>query len=168
MMRKVAIDNIRTDPEFMNGNYKTQPRGLRAALQIFAWMSSAPLRWQMACPDRETADDFIDSLLEVGMHQQDANDFAYAFDASWDYDPRPGLKDIKAPLTAVNFGDDQVNPPELRILEHEIEKVEKGVAIVVPISEKTTGHGTHTVADVWKEYLTELLQRSRLDIQNSL
>ena len=105
MMRKLAIDSIRNDPEFANGNYKVQPRGLRAALSIFAWMTSAPLRWQKEAPDRESADDFIDALIESGMHEKDANDFAYAFDASWDYDPRPRLKNIRATLTAVNFAD---------------------------------------------------------------
>ena len=160
MQRKMAISYIREDPEFKKGNYRTQPPGLKAALGILAWMSSSPLRWQMACPDRESADDFIDALIDNGMHEQDANDFAYAFDASWDYDPRPGLKDITAPLTAVNSADDQVNPPELQILETETKKVEKGKAVVLPITETTVGHGTHTVADAWKDYLVELLQRS--------
>lgn len=160
MQRKLAISYIRDDPEFKNGNYRTQPRGLRAALGIFAWMSSCPLRWQMVCPDRESADDFIEALIENGMHEQDANDFAYAFDASWDYDPRAGLEHIKAPLTAVNSADDQVNPPELKILETEMKKVDKGKAVVLPISEKTVGHGTHTIAEVWKDHLVELLQRS--------
>ena len=161
MTRKMMIDSIRLDPEFKHGNYTTQPPGLKSALQTFVWMQSCPLKWQKDCPDRESADDFIDSLIEVGMHTQDANDLAYAFDASWDYDPRPGLKDVKVPLTAVNFADDQVNPPELRILETEIEKVEKGVAIVKPISDETVGHGTHTVADVWIHDLKELLERSQ-------
>ena len=160
MMRKFAIDSIRTDPEFKNGDYRTQPRGLKAGLSILAWMSSCPLRWQDACPDRESADDFIDAFMENGMYEQDANDFAYAYDASWDYDPRPGLHKIKAPLTAINTADDQVNPPELKILETEMKKVENGVAVVIPISEKTVGHGTHTIAEVWKEHLADLIKRS--------
>ena len=161
MMRKVAIDGIRQDPEFKNGNYSSQPRGLRTALSIMAWMSSCPLKWQAACPDRESADDFIDSYMEMGMHTSDANDFAYAFDASWDYDLKPKLKNIKAALTAVNSADDQVNPPELRILEEEIKNVKNGEAIVLPISDKTIGHGTHTVAEVWETHLAKLLERSR-------
>lgn len=161
MMRKVAIDGIRHDPDFKNGNYTSQPRGLRAALSILCWMSSCPLKWQEACPDRESADDFVDNYIDMGMRTSDANDFAYAFDASWDYDPRPKLKDIKVPLTAVNSADDQVNPPELGILEKEIQNVENGKAIVVPISDKTVGHGTHTIAEVWEPYLARLLERSR-------
>ena len=91
----------------------------------------------------------------------DANDFAYAFDASWDYDPRPKLGEIKAPLTAVNFADDQVNPPELGILEAEIKKVKGGEAVVKPISDLTVGHATHTVAEVWMDDLERLLERSK-------
>ena len=160
MLRKMAIDSIRTDPQFLDGNYKSQPRGLMGALHVFAWMASSPLQWQKEAPDREKADAFIDDMLQTGMREKDANDVAYAFDASWDYDPRPGLKDIKTPLTAVNFADDQVNPPELRILEEETKKVDKGVAVVMPITEKTVGHGTHTIAEVWREYLDDLLKRS--------
>ena len=161
MMRKVAIDAIRNDPEYKNGNYSSQPRGLRTALSILAWMSSCPLKWYEACPDRESADDFIDSYLDMGMRMQDANDFLYAFDASWDYDPRPKLKTIKAPLIAINSADDQVNPPELGILEREINNVENGEVVVLPISDKTSGHGTHTVAEAWDAYLSKLLEISR-------
>ncbi|KAK4901650.1 hypothetical protein LTR27_001422 [Elasticomyces elasticus] len=160
MMRKMAIDSIRQDPEFREGNYEVNPRGLKAALHVLAWMSSAPLRWQADCPDQESADAFIDAWMDKGMREKDANDFAYAFDASRDYDPRPGLKDVKAALTAVNFADDQVNPPELNILEEETKKVPRGVAIMMPIDEQTIGHGTHSVAANWKHHLAELLERS--------
>ncbi|KAK5172059.1 uncharacterized protein LTR77_003696 [Saxophila tyrrhenica] len=126
MIRKHAIDSIRTDPGFADGNYEVQPRGFDAALHVLAWMSSAPHQWQKAASDRESADEFIDNWIEVAAMDRDANDMAYAFDASYDYDPRPGLRDIKAPLTAVNFACDQVNPPELRILEEEIKNVKNG------------------------------------------
>lgn len=123
-------------------------------------MISSPLVWQKAAPDRESADEFIDNLMEKRLQETDANDFAYAFDASWDYDPAPRLKDVKAPLLAVNSADDQVNPPELRILETEVAKIPNGRAVVLPITEHTIGHGTHTVAKCWNEYLAELLDRS--------
>lgn len=161
MMRKVAIDAIRNDPEYQNGNYTSPPRSLRSALGILAWMSSCPLKWYEMCPDRESADDFIDNYLDMGMSMQDANDLLYAFDASWDYDPHPKLNKIKAPLTAVNSADDQVNPPELGVLEKEIKNVKDGKAAVLPISEKTNGHGTHTIAEAWEGHLKELLERSR-------
>lgn len=161
MIRKHAIESIRGDPEFNNGNYIKQPRGFTTALHVLAWMSSAPHQWQKLAPDRESADEFIDMWIEMAAADRDANDMAYAFDASYDYDPRPGLKKIRAPLTAVNFACDQVNPPELRILEEEITKVEGGKAVVMPITDKTVGHGTYFVAEVWQEHLAELLERSQ-------
>ena len=163
MIRKHAIESIRGDPDFNDGNYPPtkQPRGFTTALHVLAWMSSAPHQWQKHAPDRESADDFIDAWIEMAAMSRDANDMAYAFDASWDYDPRPKLKDISAPLTAVNFACDQVNPPELGILEEEIKRVARGNAVVMPIGEKTVGHGTHSVAEVWKEHLADLLDRSK-------
>lgn len=88
----------------------------------------------------------------------DANDVLYAIESSSDYDPAPGLGKIKAALLAINFADDLINPPELGILEREIQNVKRGKAIVMPMSEKTQGHGTHTLAAVWKHHLVELLK----------
>lgn len=160
MWRKHAIDSIRKDPDFVDGKYGLPPRGLRSALHVLAWMASSPLKWQEAAPDRDRADQFIDRLIDKGMLEQDANNFAYAFDASWDYNPRPELANIRAPVMAVNSQDDQVNPPELRILETETQKVPHGKAVVLPITNKTAGHGTHTIAECWKDYLAELLDVS--------
>ena len=168
MTRKHIIESIRTDPEFKDGNYTTKNlKGFTAALHVLAWMSSSPLKWQEAAPDRESADDFIDAMIEFMASSNDPNDFAYAFDASWDYDPRPGLEKIQAFLTAVNSADDQVNPPELRILEEEIKTVKHGKAVVLPITDKTTGHATHTVAETYMEYLKELLEKSKESYSSS-
>jgi homoserine O-acetyltransferase len=95
-----------------------------------------------------------------GARYIDANDFIYAYDASHDYDPSPDLEKIKAPLIAVNSADDLINPPELGILESQIKRVPHGKAIVIPLSDKTRGHGSHTIANLWKNYLAELLQES--------
>ena len=90
----------------------------------------------------------------------DANDFLYAFEASRDYDPSAGLERIETAVTAINSADDEVNPPELGILEREIRRVRRGKAIVLPIGPQTRGHGTHTNAAAWNDHLAELLQRS--------
>ena len=84
----------------------------------------------------------------------------YQIEASHDYDPGPDLEKIRAPLLAVNSADDLINPPELGILEHEIKRVSKGRAVVIPMSPETRGHGTHTIAAAWKGYLEELLSLS--------
>jgi homoserine O-acetyltransferase len=88
----------------------------------------------------------------------DANDVLFALDASSDYDPAPGLEKIRAPLLAINFADDLINPPELGILEKEIARVKNGKAITIPMSEKTRGHGTHTLAAIWKAHLIQFLK----------
>ena len=90
----------------------------------------------------------------------DASDVLYQLEASRDYDPGPALEKIRAPLFAVNSADDLINPPELGILEREIKRVPKGRAVVVPFSATTAGHGTHTLAAVWKQYLQQLLSES--------
>jgi homoserine O-acetyltransferase len=90
----------------------------------------------------------------------DANNVLYALESSSDYNPAPGLDKIQAPLLAINFEDDLINPPELGILEREIKRVRRGRAIVIPRSDRTRGHGTHTLAAIWKDKLTELLERS--------
>ena len=156
----MLMDAIRSDPEWKNGEYAAQPRGLVAALDVLYTMGSSPLQLQKQAPDRDAADRTIDDWIGARLKVTDANDLLYQVDASRDYDPQPKLEAIKAPLVAINSADDQINPPELGILEREIARVPKGRAIVVPLSERTAGHGTHTLAAVWKQYLAELLQQT--------
>jgi homoserine O-acetyltransferase len=157
MLRRMVIDDIRSDPEWRGGDYTAQPRGLRAALQILYLMTSAPLVQQHDAPTRDAADSVITNWLDGRARTMDANDMLYAFDASRDYDPEPLLRRITAPLLAINSADDEVNPPELGILERLMPQVAHGRFIVVPISPATRGHGTHTVAAVWKAPFTEFL-----------
>jgi homoserine O-acetyltransferase len=111
-------------------------------------------------PTRENADAVIDQFIARTLGTMDANNTLYALDASSDYDPGPDLEKIKTPLLAINSADDLINPPELGILEHEIVRVKRGKAVVIPLSDQTRGHGTHTLAAVWKNYLEELLRHS--------
>jgi homoserine O-acetyltransferase len=157
MIRRMAMDDIRTDPEWKNGDYTTPPRGLRAAMQMLFIMTSAPLVQQKEAPTRDAADASIVRSLDARMRTMDANDFLYAFDASSDYDPEPKLESIKAPLLAINSADDQVNPPELGIVERLMPRVKHGRFLLIPISDATRGHGTHTVAAVWKAPFAEFL-----------
>jgi len=158
--RKIVIDAIRTDPEWQDGNYTIQPRGLGTAAAMLALMGSNPVIRQQEAPTLARADALLARTVAASLRTMDANDVLYAVEASRDYDPGPGLEKIRAPLLAINFADDLINPPELGILEREIKRVPKGRAIVVPFSEKTRGHGTHTLAAVWKEHLVELLKQS--------
>ena len=161
VMRTMVMDSIRGDPAWAGGDYQQQPAtGLRAALNVILLMGSAPLRWQADYPARDQADAFYEEWMKKRLPGYDANDVLYAFDASRNYDPSPGLEKIAAPLTAVNSGDDAINPPELGILERQIKRVPHGEFVLVPASAKTHGHGTHTFPEFWKADLERLLQRA--------
>ena len=158
--RRIVIDAIRADPEWKNGEYTTQPQSLRTAAQMLWLVGSNPIRRQREAVTLADADRVLDAYVQNYIKTGDANNILYALEASRDYDPGPGLEKIKAPLVAINFADDIINPPELQILESEIKRVAKGRAILVPASDRTAGHGTHTLAPVWKDHLITLLAES--------
>jgi len=160
MMRRMVLDSIRNDPEWNNGEYKQQPRGLEAALGVLLFMGSAPLRMQKEEPTREQADAFLEKFVAERMKTTDANDMLYYFDASRNYNPEPQLEKITVPLTAVNSADDTINPPELKIIDRDIQRVKQGKYVLLPITDETRGHGTHSWPAIWGEHLKELLQRS--------
>jgi homoserine O-acetyltransferase/O-succinyltransferase len=158
--RRIVIDAIRHDPDWRGGDYSTQPQGLRTALEMLYFLGSNPLLRQRDMPNLAKSDAVLDAAMAAELKTHDANDVLYAVEASRDYDPGPDLEKIQAPLLAVNSADDLINPPELGILERETKRVPKGRAVVIPLSSATRGHGTHTIAAVWKRYLDELLRQS--------
>jgi homoserine O-acetyltransferase len=158
--RRVIIDAITNDPHWQGGEYTSQPPSLRIAAQMIYLVSDNPVRRQNASPTLAKADAALDAYVANFVRTNDANNVLYAYRASEDYDPAPKLGQIVAPLLAVNSADDLVNPPELGVLEREIARVPRGRAVIIPSSEKTAGHGTHTLAAVWKSYLEELLKIS--------
>ena len=158
--RRMVIDAIRNDPAWTDGDYKTQPPSLRTAAEMLWFMSSNPVLRQKDAPTLAKADEVLDKFVEQIFKTDDANDVLYALEASHDYDPAPNLEKIEAPLLAINFADDLINPPELGILEREIKRVPHGRAIVVPFSDQTRGHGSHTLAALWKDQLADLLKES--------
>jgi len=158
--RRIVIDAIRNDPEWREGNYSTQPPGLRTAEGLLFFMGSNPSLRQQQMPTLAASDAELDAAIATSLKTADANDVLYQVAASRDYDPGPDLEKIRAPLFAINSADDLINPPELGILEREIKRVPKGRALVLPQSPETRGHGTHTIAALWKQYLQELLTAS--------
>jgi homoserine O-acetyltransferase len=159
--RKMVIDGIRRDPEWKNGDYTTEPR---AALQlgtdflIIAGISTIPM--QKNYPTREAADRYLDEAMKR-TSTLDANDLLYAVNSSRNYDPSAKLGTIIVPVMFVNSADDFINPPDLGIAQREIQKVKKGQFVLIPASEQTRGHGTHTWAALWQQYLQQLLEQSK-------
>lgn len=160
MLRKMILNLIMNDPTWNNGNYKEQPKGLAFAMYPLLFMISSPIQYNQSAPTREAAEKFLAEKSEMYASRLDANDLIYQFDASRNYDPSPYLGKIKAPLFAVNSADDEVNPPELGIMEESIRKVENGRYILLPITNETSGHTTYMTARLWSKYLLELLEIS--------
>jgi len=158
--RRMVIDTIRNDPAWNGGEYKTQPPSLRTAAEMLWFMSSNPLLRQKEAPTLAKTDELLDKFVQQILKTDDANDVLYAVEASHDYDPGPNLERIRAPLLAINSTDDLINPPELGILEREIKRVSGGRASVIPLSDKTRGHGSHTIAALWKDQLVGLLKET--------
>jgi len=178
--RRMIIDAIRSDPAWNGGEYKAQPPSLRTAEVPNAIARVALLRDPVARPlggpvvevcavaKRDLkADEVLDKFVADYMKTSDANDVLYALEASHDYDPGPNLDKIRAPLLAINSADDLINPPELGILEREIKRVPHGRAIVIPLSDKTRGHGSHTIAALWKDQLAKLLKETEKQLEIS-
>src|SRR5437773_7720061 len=162
-LRRVVIDPNRNGPAWNGGEYPAaagQPPSLRTAAEMLWFMSSNPSLRQKEAPTLAKTDEVLDKFVEQITKTDDANDVLYALDASHDYDPGPNLEKIRAPLLAINSADDLINPPELGILEREIKRVPHGRAIVIPLSDKTRGHGSHTIAALWKDDLVKLLKET--------
>jgi homoserine O-acetyltransferase len=161
LWRKMVMDAIREDPEWKGGDYKEEPKqALRTALDFLLIAGAAPIPMQKALPTRDAADKYLDDYFHARFAALDANDLLYQVNASRNYDPSQQLGKIKAPVMYINSGDDFINPPELGIAEREIKKVQNAKFVLIPAGENTHGHGTHTWAELWKQYLAELLEKS--------
>ncbi|TWB42647.1 alpha/beta fold hydrolase [Nitrospirillum pindoramense] len=161
LWRQMAIAAIKADPAWQGGEYKTQPQqGLRTAASLLVVAGSAPIQMQKAYPTRDAADQAVETLTHAQMDHIDANDLIYQLDASRTYDPSPKLETIKAPVLWVNSGDDFINPPELGIAEQLVKRIPHGQFILIPASDQTHGHGSHTWAVLWQDKLADLLART--------
>ena len=161
MMRYMAIQAIQLDPAWMGGEYKTEPKqGLRTANEILLIMGSSPLQMQKNAPTRELAEQYVDRYLARTMAATDANDLIYYVNASRHYNPEPRLESIAAPVLWINSADDFINPPELGIAQQMVKRMSHARFILLPITDQTVGHGTHTKASVWKDYLAEFMRET--------
>jgi len=158
--RKMLMDAIRKDPAWNGGEYKDEPKeALRSAEDLLVIAGSAPLQMQKTLPTRDAADKYMEDSEKTAA-SLDANDLLYQVNASRNYDPSPQLEKITAPMMWINSADDFINPPELGIAERESELLKDATFVLIPISDQTHGHGTHTWAIVWQSYLKQLLDKS--------
>jgi homoserine O-acetyltransferase len=160
MTREMAMDAITSDPGWMQGEYKSQLLGMKTAIDMLIIMGSAPLQMQKLYPTRDAADAYLQKIWAADMKTLDANDFLYQLNSSRNYDPSKDLEKITVPVMAINSADDFINPPELGIVPREIKRVPKGKFVLLPITDATRGHSTHTLPAIWSQYLVELLQES--------
>jgi homoserine O-acetyltransferase len=161
MTRYMAIENIERDPAWQNGNYTAEPvEGLRTANEMILLMGSVPLQMQKLYPTRQQAEAYVDHTLDRMDATTDANNFIYYVDASRNYDPSAHLDRITVPVMWINSADDFINPPELGIAQKQVKEMPRAHFILIPISDATRGHGTHTQAAIWKDCLIQLLQES--------
>jgi len=158
--RKMLMDAIRKDPAWNGGEYKDEPKeALRSAEDLLVIAGSAPLQMQKTLPTRDAADKYMEDSEKTAA-SLDANDLLYQVNASRNYDPSPQLEKITAPMMWINSADDFINPPELGIAQRESKLLKDATFVLIPISDQTHGHGTHTWAIVWQSYLKQLLDKS--------
>jgi len=161
MTRYMAIENIENDPAWKNGEYTSEPaEGLRTANEMLLLMGSAPLQMQKLYPTRDAAEKYVDSYLDRAGKSTDANNLIYYVNASRNYDPSKELAKITVPVMWINSADDFINPPELGIAQKQVTEMPHAKFVLLPITDATRGHGTHTIANIWKDYLVELLKDS--------
>ena len=159
--RNMIADLIMSSPNYDDGNYTSQPFGLKGAADLLWMVGSAPLYDQSVMPTQAAADAYFHDTVQILAQHLDANDLLYQITSSNDYDPESQLGSIVAPLLAINSADDQINPPELGIMQHEIARVPHGRFILLPITPETLGHGTHTLPAIWGNYLQEFLNQTQ-------
>jgi homoserine O-acetyltransferase len=157
MWRRMAMDDIRNSPDYNGGEYTSQPYGYTPAMQLLSLWATSPLVLQHAGPTRDKADSAEMAIVRGRMEKDDANDLIYQLDASRDYDPSADLERIVAPVLAINSADDAINPPELGTMEPLLKRVKRVKFVLLPITDQTVGHGTHTKAVVWKNYLADFM-----------
>lgn len=158
MMRRLIVDSIRNDPDWMGGSYTKQPKSAQFAFTFFnIAMNGGSRALQKTARTSAKADALVDQRLAAAS-VQDANDMLYQWDSSRNFDPSPGLERIRATLVAINSLDDERNPPELGLVDREIRRVRGGRVIWIPASDETAGHGTTFQAKYWSKDLADVLQ----------
>jgi len=156
LWRQMAMQAITSDPGWKGGEYTEEPKTAMATwLDFLLIAGSAPIQMQKSMPTRDAADKFLEEAYATRTKGFDANDILYQVASSRNYDPSGQLDKIKAPVMWINSADDFINPPE-----EKVKQIAHAKFILLPASDHTYGHGTHTHAEVWKQYMQQLLEES--------
>jgi homoserine O-acetyltransferase len=157
LFRNVITSAIRNDPEWNGGAYEKQPTHWVDALPLWNFMLNSRARLYAAAPNNAKSKELFDTIADNGRKNIDANDFLYALDSSFDYDPEPGLGKIKAHILTVNFADDLINAVETGVLERAVAKIPNARSVIMPANDHSYGHFNHVHPEIWKPHLVELL-----------
>ncbi|HEX4328913.1 MAG TPA: alpha/beta fold hydrolase [Burkholderiales bacterium] len=157
LYRKIGIEAIRHDPDWNNGNYAKNPSHYIYTAPFSSLMTESPVRLGEVGATREAADAQYRRWVEA-VSKSDANDTLYATEAVMDYDPAADIGKIRARLLAINFADDEVNPPELHTVEPAVARLPNARYVLIPASEKTHGHFTYNLAATWQAHLAEFMK----------
>src|ERR1700692_3823356 len=126
MWRYMAIEDIKHDPSWKNGDYTTPPtEGLRGASDLLVIAGGTPLQLQKNYPTRAQAEAYVtktspppppaeadvDKTIAPDISRTDANDFLYYVNASRNYNPAPKLSTITAPVLWINSAEAFINHP---------------------------------------------------------
>jgi homoserine O-acetyltransferase/O-succinyltransferase len=160
LWRHMVVEMIRNDPEWKNGDYNQQPYCLIRLAPLVLIMNGNPAKQYESYPTRAAADTWYDHTVERAAKHADANNVLYQYDASSDYNPTPDLNKIRAKLLLIVFADDQINSPEFKALDRVMPRVRNGRVVIVPATQQSDGEGNNTVAELWRQYLAEVLGRS--------
>ena len=164
LFRRLMIDLIRCDPDYPGSAQNRRLSNLGAAWVLFQLMAGGARHFAEVLPNAAAADQYLRRISLQAIENEHPVDVIYEFDASYDYDPRPFLRRIKAPLLAVNFADDMINPVELGGLEDSIKEVARGRAITLPAGPGSIGHQTLRNAAAWCSHLAELLRHTESSV----
>jgi homoserine O-acetyltransferase len=157
MLRRMMLETIRNDPDYISGNYATQPRMMKYAINAYQIATGGgTLGYQTLAPTTAQADKLVDDRLATAV-TADANDFVYQWEASHDYDPSGGMEKIEATLLAINAADDERNPPETGVTEAAVKRIKNGRIYLIPASTETRGHLTTGNAKFYTQQLRDLL-----------
>ena len=155
--RRIRIEAIKNDPEYNNGNYTKNPSTYIYTLPMAAMGTENVVRIQEMAPTREAGDEMYKKLVEEAK-KGDANNMLWGIEAVMDYNPSKDLEKIKARLLAINFEDDEANPPQLNVVEPAIKRIKNARHVVIPAGPESHGHYSHLRAKLWKSHLVEFMK----------